>query len=190
MTPDLYVFRAKGDSPYKLRTLRLEGIYPNDWISPRLVLAATKGSGGFRLLFLCGRDQEGRLCSEYPVEVDEIYASYNPGNLERQNPCDVAGHLVHHGIIDEVTLDADGRCNGHKPMTLVVTVTDHGDTCDGHARKLGVVAYRNNADILIEEDKTSFRKMIGDADKSHYTDNPDEIWWDDTNGRTYDVIVL
>jgi len=200
---DLYVFSVKGDSRDQLRSVRLPPSETKGWLAPRSVLAATKGSGGFRLLYLCGFDHFGRRCSDYPNEVVEIFESYNPGNLTWAPPGDVAGRLLRLGAINEVELDDTGKITRFLPPDsasafedsrdlpqIVVTVTDHGETCDGHARLLGTVHTNSDATALIEEDKARFREMMDDLHENHYNEKTNEIWWDDTNGRTYDVIVL
>lgn len=129
MLSDVYAFTVLGDSADNLHMLRTDGWCGKKWeITPELILTAVKGSGGHRLYYLCGTNpyKGDRPCRSYPLEVDAVWASYNPGNLVRKNVCDVAADLLAGGLIKVSVLDENGKIDdvetdGAEVVEAVVT---------------------------------------------------------------------
>lgn len=82
----------------------------------------------------------------------------------------------------------------------LVTVIEHGENTDMHARKLGFVKTLAEGQQLINEDKKAFANglMSSTREEDAITEhdfnnlNPHEIWYgnDFTNGRVYDIFEI
>lgn len=81
-------------------------------------------------------------------------------------------------------------------MKYVITCICHGDSCDGHATKIGSANSMKAAQEIIDEDKQLFKdntlENMVDAKPDEFVEKPNEIWWldDGMNGRVYDIIEV
>lgn len=78
---------------------------------------------------------------------------------------------------------------------FIVTCICHGDSCDGHAEKIGIANSLKAAEEIIKDDMSIFVDNIKDnsddpENEKFDTSKPHEIWYDDQNGRVYDVIEV
>lgn len=111
MLSDLYVYEIQQDQSV-LHSIRLRPIYPKPrWLPPRLVIAAVRDGGWWRLVDLTGTNAKrwDRAASAYPRDVTRVWTAYNPGCLGIADASDVAAELVREGVINEVVLDEHGK---------------------------------------------------------------------------------
>ena len=81
---------------------------------------------------------------------------------------------------------------------FIVTCICHGDTCNGHVTKIGVANSSEAAEAIIKDDMRLFADNLmsctRDPEEIKLSDfdisKPHEIWYDDQNGRVYDVIEV
>lgn len=74
---------------------------------------------------------------------------------------------------------------------FVVTCVSHGDTCDGHVTKLGVAGSPEAAEAIIKDNMQLFIESYDGAHEQDFDMSSfHEIWYDDQNGRVYDVIEV
>ena len=75
---------------------------------------------------------------------------------------------------------------------FVVTAIDVGDTCDGHARILGVFDTHEEAEAYVKEDMKDVFNNMGRDDDSIFDEVKHEVWLDGskTKGCIWDILDL
>ena len=83
-------------------------------------------------------------------------------------------------------------------MRYLVTCICYGDSCDGHATKIGTANTLAEAETIIKDDMRLFASGIEGCTREYdeisnddftlkFSERNAEIWYDDDNGRVYDV---
>lgn len=75
---------------------------------------------------------------------------------------------------------------------FAVTAIDVGETCDGHARLLGLFETREQAEEFVKEDMKDTFHHMGNDEGSIFDETKHEVWADKhySNGCIWDILDL
>jgi len=75
---------------------------------------------------------------------------------------------------------------------FAVTAIDIGETCDGHARLIGVFDTHEEAEAFVLEDMKDTLNSMGSDEQTIIDENKHEIWADKhhSNGCIWDILDL